>query len=266
MMVFPGVIPGIPAYTVKLNAKLPNATPSVRGLIALIETDTGRLLAVMDSMRITAVRTAVMGALSAEVLARRDIETVGVIGAGTQGREQLRALKLVRSFRHVRIHDVLPDRAKRLAERVPEMVGARVTVAATVAEAVQDADVVITATWSTTPFLHAAMIAKGVHIIAVGADEPGKAELSADLIRRSVLVCDDVDLAVRMGALAGVGLGRDMARGSLSDVLAGNCGGRASADEITVFASVGLAYQDLAAAWTVYNAAVSTSSRFDFIG
>src|SRR5205814_2606550 len=79
MVVFPGLVPGIPAYTVKINAKLPASTPSVRGLIALMELDTGRLLAVMDSIKITEIRTALVGALAAQALARSTIHTVAII-------------------------------------------------------------------------------------------------------------------------------------------------------------------------------------------
>src|SRR5437773_1578474 len=167
MIVFPGLVPGIPAYTVKINAKLPTSRPSVRGLIALVALDTGELLAVMDSIKITEVRTALVGALAAQALARSSVDTIA----------------------------------------------------------------------------------------AIGADEPGKAELDADLIGGSRFVCDDPDLAVEMGALAGVGLGRDAIHASLGEVLSGTASGRSSDDEITIFGSVGLPCQDLPAAWMAFRKA-----------
>src|SRR5256885_16376570 len=103
MMVLPGLVAGIPAYTVKINTKRPTATPSVRGLIALFDLETGALLSVMDSIVITRLRTALVGALAADAMARRTISTVGVLGAGVQGRAQLRALALVRRFEMVRV-------------------------------------------------------------------------------------------------------------------------------------------------------------------
>ena len=118
MVVFPGLVPGIPAYTVKVNAKLPRSTPSVRGLISLHDLDTGAVLAVMDSIAITRIRTAVVGALAAQTLARADIECVAVIGAGVQGRAQLRALRLVREFRNVRVYDAVAHRATALASEM----------------------------------------------------------------------------------------------------------------------------------------------------
>lgn len=267
MIVFPGLVPGIPAYTVKINAKLPKSTPSVRGLIALMELDTGRLLAVMDSIKITEIRTALVGALAAQALARATIDTVAVIGAGVQGRAQLRALRLVREFRAVRVFDVVPERAKALAREMRAEIPATFDVAATVEDAVANADVVITATWATSPIVTRRMIASGTHITAIGADEPGKAELDADLIRRSRFVCDDPDLAVEMGALAGVGLGRDAIHASLGDVLSGRATGRASDDDVTIFGSVGLPCQDLPAAWMAYQrAGARDSTSFDFHG
>jgi ornithine cyclodeaminase/alanine dehydrogenase-like protein (mu-crystallin family) len=265
MMVFPGLVPGIPAYTVKMNAKRPTATPSVRGLIALVDIESGALLSVMDSIVITRLRTALIGALAADVLARGDVATVGVLGAGVQGRAQLRALALVRRFRSVRVYDTHPDRAAALIAELRDELGVEMRVTASVEDAVRDADVVIAATWATTPIVLKPMIKPGAHITAIGADEPGKAELAADLIIASTFVCDDATLAVSMGALAGVGLGADAIHATLGEVLAGRRAGRTRDDEVTVFGSVGLPCQDLPAAWMAYTKAKGNkSSTFDF--
>jgi ornithine cyclodeaminase/alanine dehydrogenase-like protein (mu-crystallin family) len=265
MIVFPGLVPGVPAYTVKTNAKRPDSTPSVQGLISLHDLESGRVLAVMDSIAITALRTALVGALAAEALARPAIETVAVIGAGVQGREQLRALKLVRAFQSVRVYDQRPERAYALVSELRDELEAKLSVVSSVASAVDGADVIITATWSTSPFLTRGMVSPGTHITAVGADEPGKAELDRELIATSTFVCDDPDLAVEMGALAGVGLGHDAIHASLGEVLSGSRPGRATNDDITIFGSVGLACQDLPAAWMAYQKAKSRDTpRFDF--
>lgn len=267
MIVFPGLVTGIPAYTVKINAKLPASTPSVQGLISLHDLDSGALLAVMDSIAITAIRTALVGALAAQALARPKIDTVAVIGAGVQGREQLRALRLVRSFRTVRVYDEFPERAEALAADLRGELEVDLEIAGSVKRAVEDADVVITATWAKAPFLTRDMIAPGTHITAVGADEPGKAELDRGLISNSKFVCDDPDLAVEMGALAGVGLGREAIHGSLGEILAGKRSGRSGDKDITVFGSVGLPCQDLPAAWMAYQKArLLDTPRFDFHG
>ena len=265
MIVFPGLVPGIPAYTVKINAKRPDSTPSVQGLISLHDIESGRVLAVMDSIAITAIRTGLVGGLAAQALSRQSIETVAMVGAGVQGREQLRALRLVRSFKTVRVYDTRPERAQALVHELGDELGARVTVAANVGTAVKDADVIITATWAKAPFLTRDMVKAGAHITAVGADEPGKAELDRELISRAKFVCDDADLAVEMGALAGVGLGRNSIHASLGEVLAGTKPGREHDNEITIFGSVGLPCQDLPAAWMAYQKAKALDGpRFDF--
>jgi ornithine cyclodeaminase/alanine dehydrogenase-like protein (mu-crystallin family) len=255
MVIFPGLIPGISAYTVKVNAKLPHATPSVLGLVSLHDIDTGNVLAVMDSIVITARRTALVGALAADVLARDRLDRVAVIGAGTQGRAQLRALQLVRNFDRVRAFDTDATRARRFAEEMTVELNVPVEIATTVADTVAGADLIITATWAKTPFLSLDMVKPGAHITAVGADEPGKGELSASLLLGSRFVADDDLLALEMGALAGAGLGRSALAATLGEVLRGEKPGRSHDRDITVFGSVGLPCQDLATAWLVFQRA-----------
>jgi ornithine cyclodeaminase len=255
MIVFPGIIDGIPAFTVKVNTKIPGATRSVVGSMNLTDLETGEVLAIMDSIVITAERTALAGALAADVLARRDVPRVAVIGAGVQGEAQVRALQLVRRVERVDVVDSIRARAEAYAERVGQALGIEVVVHSNVATAVRDADVIITATWSKQPFLTRSMVRGGAHVTAVGADEPAKGEVDAGLIAGSLFVCDDCDLAASMGAIAGAGLGPEAIHAELGEVIAGVKRGRTRADEITIFASVGLAFQDLAAAWQVYNRA-----------
>lgn len=258
MVVYPGLIDGIPAFTVKVNTKIPGANRSVVGSIHLADLETGAVLAIMDSVVITAERTALAGGLAADVLARPDSTRVAAIGAGVQGEAQVRALQLVRRVERVDVFDVVPQRAEAYAARVGEALGIEVVVRDRVADAVRDADVIITATWSKTPFLSREMVRDGVHITAVGADEPAKGEVDAGLITSSLFVCDDRDLAARMGAIAGAGLGPDAIHAELGEIIAGVRRGRTTAREITIFGTVGLAFQDLAAAWQVYGRAKAT--------
>lgn len=260
MVVFPGIIDGIPAFTVKVNTKIPGAARSVIGSIHLADLATGAVLAIMDSIVITAERTALAGALAADVLARRDTPRVAVIGAGVQGEAQVRALQHVRHVERVDVVDTVPGRAEEYASRVAKTLGIEVVVRDSVADAVRDADVIITATWSKKPFLTRAMVRDGVHITAVGADEPAKGEVDAGLIASSLFVCDDRDLAASMGAIAGAGLGPDAIHAELGEVIAGVKPGRTRDDQITIFGSVGLAFQDVAAAWQVYGRAKQDGS------
>ncbi len=255
MVVFPGLIDGIPAFTAKINAKIPGAARSVVGSIHLADLETGAVLAIMDSVIVTAERTALAGALAADVLARPDVPRGAVIGAGVQGEAQVRALQHVRRVERVDVVDSAPERAEAYAARVGPALGVEVVAQRRVSDAVRDADVVVTATWSKEPFLTRNMVRAGTHITAVGADEPAKGEADADLIRSSLFVCDDRDLAARMGAIAGAGLGPDAIHAELGEVIAGVKPGRTSEDQITMFGSVGLAFQDLAACWQVYNQA-----------
>jgi ornithine cyclodeaminase len=255
MIVFPGLIDGIPAFTAKVNAKIPGAARSVVGSIHLADLETGAVLAIMDSVVITAERTAIAGAVAADVLARQDVPRLAVIGAGTQGEAQVRALQRVRRVERVDVYDAIPERADAYAARVGPALGVEVVVRRSVADSVRDADVIITATWAKTPFLSRAMVRDGVHITAVGADEPAKGEADADLIRSALFVCDDRDLAVRMGAVGGAGLGPEAVHAELGEVIAGVKPGRTSEQQITMFGSVGLAFQDLAACWGVYGRA-----------
>ena len=255
MVVYPGLIDGIPAFTVKVNTKIPGGAPSVVGSINLVDLHTGAVLAIMDSIVITAERTALAGGVAADVLARRDTPRVAVIGAGVQGEGQVRALQHVRRLERVDVVDSIPERAEAYAERVSRALGVEVVVRDRVADAVRDADIVITATWSKKPFISRDMVREGVHITAVGADEPAKGEVDAGLIASSLFVCDDRDLAASMGAIAGAGLGPDAIHAELGEVIAGVRPGRTRDDQITIFGTVGLAFQDLAAAWQVYQRA-----------
>ncbi|NTX11021.1 ornithine cyclodeaminase family protein [Myxococcus sp. CA051A] len=255
MALLPGCLPGIPAYTVKVHAKFPSSTPAIQGVLHLNDLATGELLAVMDSGHLTAVRTGVMGALAADVLARPDASRVAIIGAGAQAVMQLKSLRLVRSLSHVRVYDTDPTRAFAFATRMYKELNLPVRPEDSVADAVADADIVIAATWSRQPFLHPGMVRPGTHVTTLGADEPGKAEVSAELLRQARFICDHRGLSVTSGAVGNVGLGEDAIHAELGEVIAGLKPGRTSPQEVTVFGAVGLPFQDLAAAWHVYQAA-----------
>lgn len=255
MVLAPGLVPGIPAYTVKVNAKFPAAVPAIKGAILLHDLETGDLLAILDSGHITAVRTGLAGALGADILARTDASRVAIIGAGTQGRVQLASLALVRKIGSVTVFDSNSNAAERYAADTHEGVTCNIHVAGSIDDAVGDADIIITSTWANEPFLFDGMVQAGAHITTLGPDSPGEAEIGADLIRQSLFVCDDRDLAIEMGAIGGVGLGPEAIHAELGEVIAGTKVGRTSDNQITIFGSVGLAFQDLAAAWLVYEKA-----------
>lgn len=258
MVLFPGLLADVPAYTVKVHAKFPSFEPAIQGTLHLRDIETGSLLAIMDSTYITAVRTGLAGAIAADVLARSDADTVAIIGAGVQGELQLRSLALVRPLKQVSVYDTVFSKAANLASRMSAELGISVTSTASLTAAVAAADIIITATWSRAPFLFPDMVQAGTHITTLGPDEPGKCEVDADLIRQSLFVCDDRDLAVQMGAICGAGLGSDAIHAELGEIIGQRRSGRITSEQITVYGGVGLAFQDLTAAWQVYNAAQKT--------
>lgn len=119
----------------------------------------------------------------------------------------------------------------------------------------RNADVVVTSTWAREPFLLAGMVKPGAHVTTLGPDQPGKCELDAGLLRDALVVVDDRDLAVRMGAVGGAGLGPEAIHAELGEVLGGQRPGRTSPEQITVLGAVGLPFQDLVASWFVYQRA-----------
>jgi ornithine cyclodeaminase/alanine dehydrogenase-like protein (mu-crystallin family) len=261
---FPGTLAGYDAYTVKVNAKTaanPAAgLPFLRGAILLIERETGAVRAILESSLITAMRTAAAGALGVTALARPGASTVALFGAGVQGTWHLGALSAIDRLGEVRIFDIATARAEQLAAELSSSLDVTARAARSPRDAVDGADVIIAVTTSRVPILDESLVAPGVHVSAFGADEPGKVELATSLCRRAKLVVDDRALALTDGPLnvaAGTGeLDGGAIHAELGEVLAGRRPGRERDDEITIFAAVGLAWQDLVAAELCYRQAI----------
>lgn len=245
----PGVLPGVEAYTVKVNAKFPGAAPALRGIVCLHSGADGALLALMDSATITAWRTGLAAALGTHVLAAPAAAVIGVIGAGAQAELMLRGLRTLRRADDLVVHDTDPDRAAAFVIRH----GGRTLASAREVAAV--ADIVLLATWSRAPLLALADIRPGQHLTTLGADEPGKQELARDLLRGALLVVDDRQLAASGGALGTAGLPPTAAAATLGEVLRGEHPGRTDIFQRTIYAPVGLPWQDLAVAQLAYQAA-----------
>lgn len=253
LVVFPGTLPDIPAYTVKVHARFPDASPR-RGVVNLFDQKTGALLAILDAEQLTAIRTGVSAAISADVLAREDASFVAILGAGRQASVALRSLRLVRSLRQVRIHDPDIVRSEELALRTFQALKLPAEAVESVEEAVDGADIVLCDTGAREPILFPGMVSNGCHVISLGAEDPGKLELSPSLIRQSRLFTDDRVLAASLGSLAAAHVRAEEAT-ELGEVIAGTKPGRTGLSEITLYAPVGLPFQDLAAAWLIYERA-----------
>lgn len=234
--------------------------PSVLATILLLNGSTGLPLCIMDGSCITSIRTSAAGAVAAKHLARTDVRSAAVLGAGTQGRAQLRGLVEVRSLRKVKIYDELEERAEVYCrEMSAELPGLEIEVSSSVQQAVEGADIIVTATPSTNPLVLDEWVTRGVHINAMGADAPGKQELDARLFPRAKVVVDRLSQCSMIGecqhALSLGLISREDIYAEIGEVTAGRKPGRESAEEITIFDSTGVAIQDVAVATLVYEMA-----------
>lgn len=262
---FPGALPEIPAYTVRVQGEFPGAPKSSRSLLLLYARETGALLSVMDAEHLTHLRTGLVAALAADLLARKDASRVAILGAGAQAAVQLKCLRLVRTLTHVRIHSEDLVQSTALAERLYREVSVPVHAELSVAQTVADADLVLSLDRAEEPVLFPNMLRAGAHI-STSTLVPGQADLSLSLLERSLVVCDDRAQAVERGLAHGEGMGAQLVHAELGEVLAGTHSGRTSEEQITVFGGVGMPFLDLAAAWQVYQAAREDDrvQRLDF--
>jgi alanine dehydrogenase len=242
-------------FAAKVNANFPGNTglPTIQGAVILFDATNGRPLAIMDSISITASRTAAATAVAAKYLARPECETVLICGCGGQAAAQLEALLCVRKPRRILAYDRDERRAAAFAARF----GA--TSVNELAEAVRSSDIVVTCTTATKYFVTREMVRPGAFIAAVGADNDNKQEIDPRLLAAAKVVTDLTEQAARIGDLhhaidAGVMSAADV-HAELGEVVAGRKSGRAGPDEVIVFDSTGTGLQDVAAAIAVYEEA-----------
>lgn len=259
---------GRPVFAAKVNANFPanpdqRGLPTIQGVIILFDAADGRVLALLDSIEITNLRTAAATAVAASYLAPRG-GTVTVCGCGEQSRYQVRALACMRSVRRVMAFDLNAERATRFATDVGAELGVETAVIGEPADAAAETDIWITCTTSRRWFLGRAHVAAGAFVAAVGADNPEKQELEPELLARNVVVADVLDQCAAIGdlhhAIAAGLMAREQVRAELADVVSGRKPGRRSPEEIVVFDSTGTALEDVAAAALVYQRARSTGA------
>jgi alanine dehydrogenase len=234
--------------------------PTVMATILLLDPKTGVPLAIMDGTAITNFRTGAAGAVAAKYLARKDSETVAMVGAGVQAKTQLLALNEVLDIKVVKVNDALPANAGRYVKEMGKELGIEMKVVAKTCDAVKGADVVVTTTPARKAVVMNDCISDGTHINAIGADAPGKQELDPKILMRAKVVVDDVQQAIHSGEV-NVPLSRGIiARADiyadLGQIITGKKHGRVSREEVTVFDSTGLAVQDIATDWVVYKKAI----------
>ena len=262
-------------FAAKLNGNFPgnpahSGLPTIQGIVALCDADNGCVLAVMDSIAITALRTGAATAVAAKYLARTDSSSLLLFGCGRQARSQLRCLCQVLPLARAWLHDSNPRAAEELTRwaRADLQLDARPVDRDEAMRRARECDVIVTCTPSRVPFLRPSDVRPGSFVAAVGADDRGKQELEPELLARSTLVADVLQQCAEIGELhhaldAGV-LTRADVHAELGDLVAGRKPGRSNANEITVFDSTGTALEDVAAAALCFERAVSRGRGIEF--
>ena len=236
--------------------------PLIHALVVVVDAMTGAPAAVMDGAYLTALRTGAASGAAADLLAREDARIAVIFGAGAQGRTQLEALCAVRPIQLAWVYDVSRKQAGAYAAEMSERLSLPISVAETPSEAVRQADVICTATTSSCPVFDDADVQPGTHISAVGAYTPQMREIPVETVLRAKVVIDhhEASLAEAGDLLIPMEQGLmsvDHVYAELGEIAAGRKPGRESAEEITLFKSVGVAVQDVAAAGKVLEAARS---------
>jgi len=222
----------------------------------------GELLALIDATSITAIRTAAVSAVATDALARADAKTLAILGSGAQAMSHLEAMLTVRPIARTFVWSRSAANAERFAREARERIGTEVMVCADVASAVAGADIICTTTAATMPILEAGLVRRGAHINAVGSGSPAHRELAAGVVRDARVFVDRVESALHEAGDIVLAMAEGVIRashlvGELGAVLSGRLAGRRTPDDITLFKSVGLGVEDVAAAQTIFSAAMN---------
>jgi ornithine cyclodeaminase len=234
--------------------------PSHQGLVILFEAEHGTPVAAVDAGMITQIRTGAVSAAATDLLARKDASRLALLGCGAQGISHLRAIRRVRDLRRVSVWSIDRPGSEAFAQAMRAETGLPVEVKANAREALEDADIICTLTPSHTPILEDAWVPPGAHINAVGACRAVDRELPSALVARARVFTDSRESALHEAGDFLIPLhegcfGEDHLLGVIGALALGRLEGRRGADEITIFESLGLAIEDIAAAGFVYTAA-----------
>jgi alanine dehydrogenase len=262
-----------PYFAAKTNANFPHngprhGLPTIQGVVVLCEAITGQLLAVMDSMAITALRTAAATSIAVKYLARTKSRTALICGCGAQAPAQLRALVGVRRLERVYVYDKDADKALAFAAALGTETGLPINTVSDLPHAVAESEIVITCTSARDYFVTREMVRPGTFVAGVGADNENKQELDPALLAASKLVTDLTEQCAVIGdlhhALAAGAMTRSDVHAELGEIVAGLKPARTTDEEIFVFDSSGTALQDVAAAAAVYSRALEHGERASF--
>ena len=255
--VMPAYMPNPGALGAKLVTVFAGNTaaglPTHLATILLLDPSTGELAGILDGRYITEARTAAVSAVSVECLARETAATLAIIGTGVQGRSHLDAITRVRHISDVRVWSPTESSRAGFVREMQPKTSAAIAIARSAREAVENADIVVLATAARQPVVRSEWIADGAHVCAVGACRPDQREMDSALVARARLFVDsrtgaaseagDIIIPIDEGAFDASHIA-----GELGEVAAGSCPGRTSPRDVTIFKSLGMAVEDLAAA------------------
>src|SRR5216684_7297544 len=261
-----GLMPGAMGAHAPFGAKLisvfhenfARGIQSHQGLVILFDPETGAPICAVHAGEITAIRTAAASAAATDALARKDARRLTLLGYGEQAGTHARAIGKVRDLESIVVWGRSPERAHAFAKRMQAELAVPVATAGVVREAVAEADIVCTVTSAPEPILKGEWVRPGTHLNLVGSGYAGPAEVDSDLVIRSRFIVDSREGVLQQGAeflrAKAEGLvGDEHIVAEIGQVLAGEIAGRRSAEEITVYKSLGHVVQDLACAWALYS-------------
>lgn len=263
-----GVMPGAMGAHGVFGAKLVSVfkentsrgVQSHQGLVLLFDPQSGAPVCAVHAGELTAIRTGAASAVATDALARKDARRLALLGYGVQARTHASAIAKVRDLESIVVWGRSPERARAFAERTQAELGLPVSAAPGPREAVAAADIICTLTSAHEPILQGSWVRPGTHVNVVGSSYAGPAEVDNDLVVRSRFIADSREGVLQQGAeflrakAAGL-IGDDHVVGEIGQVLAGDIQGRRSAEEITVYKSLGHVVQDLSTAWALYTSA-----------
>jgi ornithine cyclodeaminase/alanine dehydrogenase-like protein (mu-crystallin family) len=259
-----GLMPGHrsqpePAYGLKVVCIFPGnperGIDAHQGGVLLFDGETGAPRALLDASAVTEIRTAAVSGVATRLLAREDAKELAILGSGVQARSHLEAMAHARPFARARVWSRTLEHAQAFVAGASAPFPVEAT--ATAEEAVRGAEVVVTATSAREPIVQREWLAPGAHVNAVGSSIPTARELDAETVAAAALFADTRESMLNEGgdylfAVREAGIGPEHIRAELGELLVGTREGRRSADELTVFKSLGVAVEDLAAAELVY--------------
>jgi ornithine cyclodeaminase len=242
--------------------------PAILATIMLFSSDTGKMIAAMDGGYITAIRTACASALATRTLANANTPVLGILGAGVQARAHIQALTRVRKLSRIKLYSPSGTSARRIKEDLEKPWGLAIEVVDSAQAAVRDSDLLVTVTTAKDPIVQAEWLKPGVHINAVGSHRPDLREIDGATMKRAKVVVDSHDAVMAecgdiLLALKEQSIGAADIHGEIGEVLAGVKAGRSSPSEVTLYKSVGIAIQDVAAAQLVYRKALERNVGTD---